>query len=262
MVFGCALSKILGTTIEMTKLKYFHQNANFAVRSIENEMSGALSMELMGKGYGILCKNHRMAAVSGFALAVDVPGWRAHLEASAQARLNCLKLPEQRKEEPGYYQRASYIAPFCDALAIGREDLATEIVGQTPREIREDDEFLEDFHYAWLLYDLLIQDDDLNEALMRFETALCGTLPARLDVVKALVAEVEDDFRTALMGWVDERTTYFEERQRRYACEREDDPSERIVAVEGLALLRLGTLRGLRVPQDMVCLPNLLRLDR
>jgi hypothetical protein len=157
--------------------------------------------------------------------------------------------------------RASYIAPFCDAVAVGQRSVAVDIKRSTPPSRFEGYEYESDHAYAWMLMCLADPEasgDVLECMLHDYEVALGGRPEARLAVCRALVEQNEAAFHPAMLELLAQFEAGVEQAEAR--AYRFDD-HERIF-VEGLALLRLADDRGIATSEHYRYCPALARRAR
>jgi len=215
-----------------------------------------------------LSEYYRTRAIAGLLARLDRTAFQEDLTHSARARLQQLKQPAGAV--PGYYQRASRLEPFFDALAAGQDELAEEIARLSPAQYLEGEEFEEEFCYARVLFALIAmapvpqsgEGDLLEPPLSALETVLDGNLPRRLALCTALAERDATAFHVALVDVIEERDLSFQKRRLTLISDMERNATEEAVFVEGLAFLRLAARIGITSPESYRFMPDLARADR
>jgi hypothetical protein len=140
--------------------------------------------------------------------------------------------------------------------------LVADIERLTPADFRPPDEYEDDYCYAQIVQRLCretVPEEELPPLLERFRRYLDGDDNPRLPVCEALVARDERQFAEAF----DDFLTGFEARiQKDIARGQLEDVhvlAQRHVSVEGLAILRLATRRGIPTEREYLYCPSLAR---
>ena len=249
------------------KMAVVRENARFFIAEIESSLP-SLSPDDAAAGLEKLSEYHRIAAIAGFLTTLDRAVFREDLKQSAQSRLRQLQLLPA--EAAGYFQRASRIEPFCDALAAREDELAERIAALSPAQVLEGEEFEENHCYARVLLALLALEpspradeaQNLDRALSALETALDGNLPRRLAACQALAQRDADAFHTALLDLIEERDLHIQKRKRTLVPDMEREATEAAIYIEGMALLRLAARIGINSDESYRFIPDLVRPDR
>jgi Immunity protein 49 len=164
-------------------------------------------------------------------------------------------------------RKASFVAPFADALAASRPRLAARLAELAPTEWRPDYEYEDDYLFARFLFAAARGDEsskgELAELLQRWERVLEGGEDLRLQVCEALTTRDSPGFDAAFLALVHEREARF--------AARADPETDGVAAydydfvpnwriwVEGLALLRLAEERGLELRAEYPTCPSIAR---
>ncbi|QSQ23712.1 immunity 49 family protein [Pyxidicoccus parkwayensis] len=205
----------------------------------------------------------RAAGIARLLTEVDRDAFRLCLQHSAEARRQLLQWAIGARRPFNRFTATGHHGPLCDALAVGADELARDIVrlsSDTPVKAYEHEE---DFLYARLL-GLLALDADAapgraEPLLDALEHVLEGQEAPRLAMGRALVARKQDAFDAALDDLLTEHASRHDAMARIMSAEDECSLTERYVSVEGLALLRLAQRRGLAVQTEYIFLPSLAR---
>jgi hypothetical protein len=186
---------------------------------------------------------------------LDVDGFQHSLFQSAQLYEWLL---DQRARHPGldvYYLCKSRALPLLDALSFGRTDVAQRIGKKldTPWQPKMEPE--EDFRYFELLSGPLLARQPDAAKLAAFERSL-EEPSARFNVVTALVQEDADAFWQALAVLTREWEADIEEQRRRDALDPYFTTTEAFIFIEGIALVRLAELWGIRTEPRLPFMPQ------
>ena len=87
-----------------------------------------------------------------------------------------------------------------------------------------------------------------------------GTPSARLDVCRALLNRDQTAFDEAFDKLIQEQDAKIAADKARFQLEEPEVMSQRLIFVEGLAVLRLATLHGLKTEPDYLFCPSIARL--
>jgi len=156
---------------------------------------------------------------------------------------------------------ASRLDGWFDAVAAGDLETAHRIADLSPSDWHASREYEDDFAWAQVLFALLRGTvPDAQAALVHLERALDGLESPRLAVGQALASADPEAFAAAFEALLGEREAQI---AAAIAGGEMDDPivvAHRLVFVEGLALLRLATLRGVATADEYRMCPSLARL--
>jgi hypothetical protein len=157
---------------------------------------------------------------------------------------------------------------FFDSLAAGALELARDIARLSqPTPWNRDWEYEDDYLYFYFWHRVVldppwINSDEARAVLERFEQSLEGLPSGRYEVTAALWRRDRDLFVAAMHVFLDEVKEKLEREHRSIAVQ-EGEPNywpRSQVCVEGLALLKLAELLGLRVAEDLPLCPVFARL--
>ncbi|MCY1078314.1 Imm49 family immunity protein [Archangium lansingense] len=192
------------------------------------------------------CGNQRLLGVVALLLLGDTETFQSRLYRSGRA---FLALALQVGVTPPVALSRS--APFLDALAARDVQGAREIATLATRVRQANLEYEEDFLYFCFLMEhcLLGQPEaEARASLDRFEAVLEGSEEPRLDVARALLARDERGFEDALRSMVSARARKYAGLRERGSLSQERWATDAKVCVEGLALLVLAELAGMKTP--------------
>jgi hypothetical protein len=153
--------------------------------------------------------------------------------------------------------------PLLDAAAADDLPLASHIAEMSPAEFQEQHEYEDDYCYAQCLHRLIREEspkDEFKELFDRWASYLEGKDTARLNVCQGLLAQDQGTFEEAFEALLDERQAKIGEEKNRGQIEDPLVVANRHVFVEGLALLRLADIRGLKTQQEYRYCPSLARV--
>ena len=167
---------------------------------------------------------------------------------------------EARLEEHDFV--SGICEPLLDAIAAGDLQLAEQIAATAPGELRPEHEYEDDYCYARVLRCLLQgrqSDADVLALLARMEAYLGDPDEARIVICRSLTGTDQPVFDVALTGFLDARTNAIEADEARGELAEPPVLAQRMVYVDGLAMLRLAGLRGFRTDPDYLYCPSLAR---
>jgi hypothetical protein len=155
---------------------------------------------------------------------------------------------------------------MIDSIAAGDFELARRLLTLAPSRFRAGHEYLDDHCYAHILGALLEDRDPddtaLNEHLDDFERFLEGASSPRLELCRALLTHDQDAFDAAFDDLLQARIDEISAARARGQFEDPIVLAERLVFIEGLAILRLATARGLHADPEYIFCPQLARQAR
>jgi immunity protein 49 of polymorphic toxin system len=162
-------------------------------------------------------------------------------------------------------RRASLLAGFVDAVAASQWALAGEIAALSADAWMEGEEYEDDFAWGRFLHLAARDTPDLmalRAEMVRLEHALEGGTSVRLDLCRALLSRDQSAFDAAfdaLLAEHEASTTAILESDSSRAQDVCFEPN-RLVLVEGLAVLRLAERLGLRTRREYPFCPGAARL--
>ena len=239
--------------------------ALYAEEGVET-LSFGLPVEKIGDTCDDLCQNYRTLACCALMQSADTDGFRHMLHRGGQVRLHFLE--RCAAERPGYhdpYIATGNSAAFFDTVAAGDMPLAGRIAALSPDHWWEGDEYPDDFCYSYFCH-LAIQGDaaprpQMEETIWQFERAVGKEKSARLAVCKSLFELNQASFDESFEALLKARKAEIEEERSRFS------PDDRIVFrtksrifVEGLAILNIADLLGLRTAREYRYCPVTARL--
>lgn len=185
-----------------------------------------------------------------------------HLIRSGMVRETYLRrLAEEGITNDHHYGSGRY-APLLDVVAVPDFELAGRIVELSPLDWRENHEYEYDYCYAQILHRFVrgaSVDSEIPPLLERFETCLAGEPSAQLDTCAALLASDQDAFDKAFTDLLDTHEAKIAAANDCGQIESAVGTIQRLVFVEGLAVLRLAERRGLKTQREYSYCPHLAR---
>lgn len=152
--------------------------------------------------------------------------------------------------------------PLLDAIAAGDLELAAQLGAAAPGAHRPEHEYEDDYCYARIVGCLLQgrqSDAVVLPLLARMEAYLGDPDEARIVICRSLVGTDQVAFDVALSAFLDARTKAIEADEARGELAEPPVLAQRMVYVDGLAMLRLAELRGFRADPDYLYCPSLAR---
>jgi len=153
--------------------------------------------------------------------------------------------------------------PLLDAIAACDLPLARRIAELSPSEFREGHEYDDDYCYAQAISRFIAEparDGEVPPLLERFVAYVDDQPNERLAVSQALATRDQRGFDEAFDGLLQSRDLGIDEDKARGQLEEPQVVAQRLVFVEGLAILRLAERRGLRTEREYRYCPSLARV--
>jgi len=216
---------------------------------------GELSLDLSEK--------LRAVAIMVLLVKANTDGFYHNLIRSGISRKNYLQRLKQAGISQDHNQASGRTGPLLDAIAAGEFNLAQQIKSLSPTDWMEGHEYLDDYCYAQILFQLIEKDVNVEPVqliISRFSEYLSDESSARLDVCQALLDKNRAAFDDAFNELLEEQETLIAENIERGEMEEPEVLAEREVFVEGLALLRIAARRGLSTESEYRYCPSLARL--
>jgi hypothetical protein len=216
---------------------------------------GELCLELSAK--------LRCLAISVLLAKADSDTFHHNLIRSGIGRIIYLRRCRDEKCETDHHCVSGRYGAFLDVVAAGDFGRAKEIADLTPPTFQHPREDEDDFCYAQILHrlsDNRAVEAELLPLLDRFEESLDGEESVRLDLCKALVFRLQRQFDESFNAVLIERHLKIETKRKRGQVEDPGVVAERHIYIEGLAMLRLAELRGLKTEPEYLFCPSIARL--
>ncbi|HET8934636.1 MAG TPA: Imm49 family immunity protein [Polyangiales bacterium] len=162
-----------------------------------------------------------------------------------------------------HHQASGRYRPLISLIAAGDIERARHISELSPSEFQLSHEYEDDYCYAQLLSHLLLDnaaEDARSSALLsQFEGWLEDASNVRLDLCQALLQRDQAAFDDAFEGLLLDHEESIEVEHARGQHEDDAVRAERLVMIEGLAMLRLAQRQGLQTADDYRYCPSLAR---
>jgi hypothetical protein len=223
------------------------------------------SLPLLGKVYNDIASHYRAMGIYDLLINADTDGFFYGLVQSGLTRKCFLQRCQDNKELEIPERMASFADPFFDAIAANQVRLAAQIAEASPGQWFKGLEYEDDFAYAAFLYSLILNREAkaLEAYLLELQGAIEENVSERLDVCRALLERSQDSFDDAFSRFLD---LYFQQ-QEELANPKLGLPqaqeftfeANRRICVEGLAILRIAELRGLRTEGEYILCPDIAR---
>ncbi|AEI64906.1 Imm49 family immunity protein [Corallococcus macrosporus] len=205
------------------------------------------------------CQGFRIAGIGSLLSTGSATHFHLYLHKSARAFIHHLR------QVGTTAWMASKAAPFFDAVACGDDEAALELARLAPTAADRKGEFPEDFFYARFLMNSVLPDMTPQQAsalLDSYERALEGAADSRLDACRALLTGNEEALNVALTQMMEERDSRYQKLAEKEVLAEELLATEAYISVEGLALTRLATLKGMSLPEEHLFIPSTARAPR
>jgi hypothetical protein len=243
----------------VTALEIARENASFeleqSLRVLPSRDAAGVPL-LLGE---IALRYHVLGIVTLLTDAVP-DTFAAYLSLSGQtdAQLRSLNLSAHPK-----YLAGSRGVPFLDALTAGDLTSARSIAASAPTTHDPDWEYEDDFLKFRFMHVLTLDpqaDDAVQPILTRWTVVLEGAASAAFDVAQAITNRDEKALDESLELLLAERRRTLEAWQATPAYREEIAATESAIYVEGLGLLRIAELRGLRADREYDMMPSIARI--
>jgi hypothetical protein len=216
---------------------------------------GSLSLELSGK--------FRALAIMQLLIEGSSDLFLHNLIRSGRARELYLQRLAQENVSDQHHQVSGRYRPLLSSIAAGDLDRARRIDALSSPEFRDGHEYEDDYCYAKLLAHLLTDSarEDARSAVWtdQFEAWLDGASHVRLQLCRALLERDQDKFDSAFEGLLQDHELSIEADRARSQHEDDQVRAERLVMIEGLAILRLARRQGLETADEYRYCPALAR---
>jgi len=248
-------------------LKIFKSSLIFQVNHLEESIQTA---QAQGEAINPSCwaeiwQYYRAAAISILMVDGDKKQFFQRLVASASARKNYLTLVQSGQIKASHHYRASELNPYFDAVIAGEFTLANELATLSPTDWNEDYEFEDDFCYAQFLFALISKQGPLEARdkawLSRFEAALEGGDSQRLVWCQAICEQDSEAAVAAILALHNEWHAFYKEKNKRLPMKDWGFLTEKVLFMEGVALLTVMDRLKLPCGQDYPDMPNWARIQ-
>lgn len=217
---------------------------------------GSLSLELSDK--------FRALAIMQLLSEASSDLFLHNLIRSGRARELYLQRLARENVSDQHHQVSGRYRPLLSVIAAGDFERARRIAALSTQEFRAGHEYEDDYCYAQLLAHLVadrVSDDARSAAwLDQFEAWLEGASNVRLDLCRAVLQRDQGAFDEAFEGLLLDHEQSIEADRARGQHEDDQVRAERLVMVEGLALLRLAQHQGLTTAEEYRYCPSLARV--
>lgn len=216
---------------------------------------GDLSLDLSGK--------LRAAAIVVLLTKGDIDSFYHNLIRSGRSRHIYLSRLNDHEVHNDHHQSSGRFGALLDTIAAGDFQLANSIIKLSKSEWFKGHEYLDDFCYAQIIHSLMTFDVitiNVQHIIEQWENYQEGKLNYRLETCRALIAKdqelFDDSFDMLLLARENDIITNITR------GEQEDIQviAERQIFVEGLALLRIADMRGMKTHSDYRYCPSVARL--
>jgi hypothetical protein len=210
-----------------------------------------------------VCTKLRSVAIMVLLVRADTDLFLHNLIRSGIVREDYLRRCHAEKRTGDHHCVSGRPGPLFDAIAGGDLALAGRIGALVPAAFQAGREYEDDFCYAQALHRFVRPsppEAEIPPLLDQFERYLDGKSSSRLDLCRALASRDQAAFERAFDALLDERSLQIAADKKRGELEEPPVVAQRQVFVEGLAVLRIAGLRGLRTKPDYPYCPSLARL--
>lgn len=206
-----------------------------------------------------LCQLHRQWAIGRLLSALDVDDFHRGLRKSVQAYGFMLRQKQRGFTVEPYHACTSRAEPFWDALASEDWQAIPLLATHTPRDWRADMEAEADFRYMSFVMGLAAGGSDesqLEEALSPLARACGMSESSRVELCTALLRGDAAGLAQALEQHMEARRISLDALSGTDSLPPQVQLTEAFVSIEGVALLKLASRRGLSVPPPSHGVPD------
>jgi hypothetical protein len=234
--------------------------AAFFMQSLQDP---SLTVSEMGELSLAVCQKLRSLAIMALTSKGDQILFGQNLTRSGRVRLAYLQRLRREAVEDDHHSASARIDGLMNGLAASDLELAKEIVTASRTSWLQGAEYEDDYCYAQLIHRLVSQENGeivANALIEQFERVLDGQPSARLDVCRSMLNRDQAAFDEAFDNLIHEQEAKIAADKARFQLEEPEVMSQRLIFVEGLAVLRLATLRSLKTEPDYLFCPSIARL--
>lgn len=216
---------------------------------------GSLSIEVSSK--------LRSIAIFSLLAKGDYNLFCHNLIRSGTLRVTYLECLKKERIERDHHRSSGRYEPLLDAIAAGDFELARHIAELSPKDWQRGHEYEDDYCYAQIFHRFVQEippEQEIPPLLTQLEAYMEGQPNARLDVCRALFEKNQTAFDDALDALLNEREAKIIADKERGQLEDPIVIANRLVFVEGLAILRLAERRGLKTQPEYRYCPSLARV--
>ena len=208
------------------------------------------------------CVTLRTAGIAEVLVAFNIDGFHHMLTRSALTRLYLLKKTTPVEQARSRFCKISRSNAFFDALAVGRIDLARQIIMAGPPQRNADFEYEDDYLYVRFLYGMLLAApaQEQQGTLDNWRATVVGPPSERFEVCLALLAHDAAAFEQAFTGLLAARAEELQAQSRSLSRDEMAFAGDRHIFIEGLALLRLAIIVGIPTQVEYRFCPRETRL--
>lgn len=227
------------------------------------------SMKEIGDSFEKLSQYFQALAICHLLETADENQFRENLIRSGFARRYFLKKSHEQGNLKDRRLALSRTEAFLDSVAAGHLQLGREIADLSLLNWESNWEYEDDFCIFQFLHYIVKKPDELanhrvEKILSRFEKAIEGTESLRLEVCKGIISREKEKFSTTFNELMKEKQDLIDEERERML---EPCPSTYVfwprsfVSIEGLALLKIAEIIGIKIDEDFPLCPSIGRLS-
>jgi hypothetical protein len=218
-----------------------------------------LPLPEMGRTCLELAEKFRTLAIICLLAKADSDLFYHHLMRAGLIRAKHLERVQRERAFDDHHFCSGRYKPLLDAIAAADLNLARRLTELSPREFREGHEYDDDYCYAQAVSRFIAEparDGEVASFLDRFAAYAENQPNPRLAVSRALAARDQGAFDEAFDDLLHSHDIGIEEDKTRGQLEEPQIVAQRLVFIEGLAILRLAEHRGLRTEREYRYCPS------
>jgi hypothetical protein len=203
-----------------------------------------------------ICHLYRVRGIASLLLNAETEQFHGDLRRSGRAFLHFLQVAG------GSEKLTSHADPFFDAIASEDFECMREIAKRSQLPHKAGEEFEDDYLYIRVLVKLILPDvsfAERHEGVEHYRQRANPTTDPRVGLCVALTDGEAASFEEGLEKFLNHRKKRLEKLAAVDAMTLEDSATESAISCEALALVKLAEMRGIRIQEEYLYIPSLIR---
>jgi hypothetical protein len=217
----------------------------------------------LGKLHLDLTVNLRALAILSLLLQSDRRRFRNNLSTSGRVRQTYLRRIAEQKLTQDHHFAAGRYNSLLDAIAAGDATLAQRIVSLSPSHFQPVKEYEDDYCFAQIIGQFIQNTPDekrIINNLSKFEQYADSDNDKRINLCKTLLEKKQFDFNETFSEFLSHREKQILDDKDRGQLEDICVLCQRIIYIDGLAILRIAQMRGLETEKEYLFCPSAVRV--
>lgn len=236
------------------------ENTSSQIADYLLSIHGKNEFEQNGSAYLNLALSYRSRACLKLLSHLDRENFSDDLLRSVQTWIFYITSSDTKLDN-NQYACGTRFGALCDALVIGQLNAAAKVDSYFPQSFNPDYEYEDDYLFFKLLGQLILNliDKDVSQIfnlLDRWEVVLEGGDSALYNTMLALVNVDSANFTESLHELLQERNEKFDKWKETSFFNSEVEQSNRFIYINGLAMLQVSSLYGIKIDEAFDLLPS------